>query len=93
MNQLVKAVALDEYISDFPVRLIFNNQTEANSKNGTNRIEKGFLGAYSNIAGGYAEGNLSNVALMWIINEVSNAGVLYNKPTIYSSKKQKNYSN
>ena len=81
-NKVAQAVALNEHRSGFPVRSIFNNQSDANAKNGTNRIERGFLGAHSDIGGGYAEGNLSNVALMWIINEARKAGVHFNESTI-----------
>lgn len=81
-KRVAQAVALNEHRSGFPVRSIFNNQSDANAKNGTNRIERGFLGAHSDIGGGYAEGNLSNVALMWIINEARKAGVHFNESTI-----------
>lgn len=84
-NKVAQAVALNEHRSGFPVRSIFNNQAEANTKNGTNRIERGFLGAHSDIGGGYAEGNLSNASLMWIINEGRKAGVKFNENKITSN--------
>ena len=38
-RRVAQAVALNEHRSGFPVRSIFNNQSDANAKNGTNRIE------------------------------------------------------
>ena len=38
------------------------------------RLEKGFLGAHSDIGGGYKSGDLSNVALMWMIKQAKEKG-------------------
>lgn len=41
------------------------------------RIEQGFLGVHSDIGGGYNDGDLSNVALMWMIDQARNIGVKF----------------
>ena len=35
------------------------------------RLEKGFLGAHSDIGGGYKDGDLSDVSLVWMANEAN----------------------
>lgn len=61
---IVHAVAANENRAEFARRSIYTNQTDANSKNdktidGKYRLEKGFLGAHSDIGGGYKSGDLS----------------------------------
>ena len=63
------AVALNEHRTLFPVESI-----EGAPAGGT-RIERGFIGAHSDIGGSYAEGDLSDVALGWMHAQASNAGV------------------
>ena len=71
-KRVVHAVAVNEHRAGFHVRSIHNS---SGSTSASNRIDKGFLGAHSDIGGGYAEGDLSDVALMWVINEARNAGI------------------
>ena len=76
---IVHAVATNENRAEFARRSIYINQTEANSKNdktidGKYRLEKGFLGTHSDIGGGYESGDLSNVALMWMIKQAQEKG-------------------
>ncbi|MDI4498970.1 hypothetical protein E6P70_10170 [Moraxella nonliquefaciens] len=67
-NKVVHAVAVNEHRSGFAVRSIFNDQNQAKTyANSTNRIERGFLGAHSDIGGGYKSGDLSDLSLLWII--------------------------
>ncbi len=73
-NRVVHAVAVNEHRSGFHVRSIFNAN---DNKNRSNRLERGFMGAHSDIGGGYAEGDLSDVSLMWIINEAKKAGIKF----------------
>ncbi|MBT3017804.1 MAG: DUF2235 domain-containing protein [Candidatus Thiodiazotropha endolucinida] len=42
--------------------------------NSATRIERGFIGAHSDIGGSYAEGDLSDVAFMWMVRQAENAG-------------------
>lgn len=74
-KRVVQAVAVNEHRSGFHGRSIFNSQKEANAGDKKNRIERGFLGAHADIGGGYPEGDLSDVALMWVVKEAELAGV------------------
>ncbi|MBE2893512.1 phospholipase effector Tle1 domain-containing protein [Spirabiliibacterium falconis] len=42
--------------------------------NGKYRLEQGFMGAHSDIGGGYESGDLSNVTLMWMIKHAQEKG-------------------
>ncbi|OBX83885.1 phospholipase effector Tle1 domain-containing protein [Moraxella nonliquefaciens] len=73
---IVHAVATNENRAEFARRSIYTSQTDANSKNdktidGKYRLEKGFLGAHSDIGGGYKDGDLSDVTLVWMANEAN----------------------
>lgn len=43
------------------------------------RLERGFVGAHSDIGGGYADGDLSDLALMWMVQRAREAGVAMNE--------------
>jgi hypothetical protein len=65
------ANALNEYRgggANFNSRSILANPNQGSS---ATRVEKGFLGAHSDIGGGYATGDLSDVALMWMIEQAN----------------------
>ncbi|MES9993849.1 MAG: DUF2235 domain-containing protein, partial [Candidatus Thiodiazotropha sp.] len=66
------AVAANEHRADFAGVSIHDSPTTANSDT---RIERGFIGAHSDIGGGYAEGDLSDVAFMWMVQQAEHAGV------------------
>jgi RHS repeat-associated protein len=71
---VVHATALNEYRGsaiEFPSESIRGAPAPAN----TTRIERGFLGAHSDIGGGYPEGNLAAVALSWMVGQAKLAGV------------------
>lgn len=75
-KKVVHAVAVNEHRGQFHGRSIFNNQADANTYNnkvlnGTHYLELGFLGAHSDIGGGYHEGDLSDVTLVWMANEAN----------------------
>lgn len=55
----------------FPLESIGANSNTA----GATRIELGFLGTHADIGGGYADNALSKVALAWMIEQATNAGV------------------
>lgn len=68
------AVAVNEHrggLSNFDVRSILG----PSQKSAENRIEQGFIGAHSDIGGGYASGDLSDVALMWMLNQARQRGI------------------
>lgn len=76
------AVALNEHrgdLIDFDGRSILQKPT---SPNGGNRIEMGFVGSHSDIGGGYGTGDLSDVALMWMIKQAKDQGIKFRDPFI-----------
>jgi RHS repeat-associated protein len=68
---VAQAVALNEYRTLFPLESIDRGATPAS----TTRIERGFLGSHSDIGGGFADGDLSKVALNWMVAQAISAGV------------------
>ena len=46
------------------------------------RIERGFIGAYADIGGGFltSDSQLAQVALTWMVNQATAAGVTMNTP-------------
>lgn len=63
------AVALNEH------RVLFPGESIARSPLGGVRIERGFIGAHSDVGGSYSEGDLSDVALGWMHAQAGAAGV------------------
>jgi hypothetical protein len=55
----------------FPLESIGANGSAA----GATRIELGFLGSHSDIGGGFADNELSKVALAWMLEQATKAGV------------------
>ncbi|MES9971367.1 MAG: DUF2235 domain-containing protein, partial [Candidatus Thiodiazotropha sp.] len=70
------AVAVNEHRADFAGVSIHDSPSTANS---VTRIERGFIGAHSDIGGGYAEGDLSDVAFMWMVQQAERAGVVMDR--------------
>lgn len=88
-NTVVQAIAVNELRSGFAARSIYTSAADAKLnnnkvKNGKFRLERGFLGAHSDIGGGYAEGDLSNVALTWMFKQAMDTGVKLEIPGEYS---------
>ena len=82
-KKVVHAVAVNEHRAHFHGRSIFDNQTQATKfANSANRVERGFLGAHSDIGGGYKEGDLSDVSLMWVIQEAKKASIKFDDTKI-----------
>ncbi len=82
VKHAVHAVALNEYrggAGDFDLRSIRDSFGQTSSGN---RIEKGFIGAHSDIGGGYGTGDLSDVALMWIITQAKSQGIGFDDAAI-----------
>lgn len=80
------AVAVNEQRVNFNARSIFNNQEDdilnVVRTDGKVRVEKGFMGAHSDIGGGYNMGDLSDVSLMWMIDQAKIAGVEFDNTKI-----------
>ncbi|QOY94465.1 DUF2235 domain-containing protein [Massilia sp. UMI-21] len=75
------AVALNEYRGDpvsFHLRSILGSQQSSQA----NRVEQGFVGAHSDVGGGYATGDLSDVALMWMLNQAKQQGIKFDEDRI-----------
>jgi RHS repeat-associated protein len=62
------AVALNEHRSLFPLE----------GATGTAVIERGFIGSHADVGGGNAEGDLSDVSLVWMVRMAEQAGVRMN---------------
>ena len=78
----VQAVALNEHrggASNFDGRSIFDAQSTQNT---TNRIELGFVGSHADIGGGYGTGDLSDAALMWIIQQAKSQGIKFTEKVV-----------
>ena len=84
---IAQAVALNEYrgngflsrpagsVGAFPLESIMPGQFSSAPAAGQTRIERGFLGSHSDIGGGYAQGDLSRIALDWMVSQAGLAGV------------------
>lgn len=71
---VAQAVALNEYRGAavaFPLESIIGRASPA----GVTRIERGFLGSHSDIGGGFPDGDLARVALIWMVDQARTAGV------------------
>lgn len=71
----VHAVALNEHRGggdDFDLRSIMDRPGQTSS---ANRLEKAFIGSHSNIGGGFGTGDLSDVALMWMVEQAKGQGI------------------
>ena len=72
---VAQAVALNEYRSLFPSESIMARPQSVIPVAGQTRIERGFLGSHSDIGGSFADGDWSKVALVWMVNQATAAGV------------------
>ena len=78
IEYVAQAVAVNEHRVKFPLLSIDDSAGAAGFT--ANRVEKGFIGAHSDIGGGYAGsdgdgGDLSDVALNWMHAQAVSAGV------------------
>lgn len=76
---VAQAVALNEYrgnVVKFPLESIMGVPVS----NDRTRIERGFLGSHSDIGGGFEQGDLSKVALVWMVDQAKAAGVKMSNP-------------
>ena len=81
---VAQAMALNEYrdsVVSFPMESIRGAPTPQD----TTRIERGFLGAHSDIGGGYPDGELAKVAFAWMVSQANLAGVKMNdQPSLHT---------
>ena len=77
-KRVSQAVALNEHRSVFPLESIMGDAVPPLQT----RIERGFLGAHSDIGGGYhsSEDDLAKVALVWMVDQARAAGVTMAEP-------------
>ena len=86
VNYVAHAVSVNENRDAFNAVSIHRDGAIRNS---FTRVEKGFLGAHADIGGGYAEGDLSDVALMWMFQQAEKVNVeknLINMDLVRSSE-------
>jgi hypothetical protein len=87
IKHVAHAVAVNEDRKDFhaisihssPFNSVGVQSSFSANRNTESRMELGFLGAHSDIGGGYSEGDLSDVALMWMVQRAEEAGVKINR--------------
>lgn len=75
IGRVSHAVAVNEHRALFPLESVETAYADRGS--GSNTVEMGFIGAHADIGGGYMEeeGDLSDVALNWMWNQMVLAGV------------------
>jgi RHS repeat-associated protein len=73
IGKVAHAVALNEHRWLFPLASV-SPAAGASVTNGR-VVEQGFIGAHSNIGGGYADSDLSDIALQWMYRQAVAAGV------------------
>ncbi|HEU4458269.1 MAG TPA: RHS repeat-associated core domain-containing protein [Methylibium sp.] len=71
-EHVAHAVALNEHRSLFPGESIMGVQASTDRT----RVERGFLGAHSDIGGSFPDGDLARVALVWMVDQATAAGVV-----------------
>lgn len=84
VKHVAHAVALNEHRGepiDFDVRSIL----KWGQQSSPHRIEQGFIGAHSDIGGGYPSGDLSDVALMWMIMQAERQGIKFKNDVIIAA--------
>lgn len=74
-SHVAHAVAMNEYRNLFPLESIAEGQFSDKPVPGQVRIERGFIGAHSDIGGSFADGDLAKVALTWMVEQATAAGV------------------
>ncbi|MDY0071190.1 MAG: RHS repeat-associated core domain-containing protein [Thauera sp.] len=74
-QHVAQAVAVNEYRGlavAFPLESILGGPVPAHQA----RIERGFLGAHSDIGGGFVDGELARIALNWMVEQAKQAGLM-----------------
>ncbi len=86
VEHVAHAVAATENRIDFQAISIFESAEEASQLRGSRgvRTERGFIGAHSDIGGGYAEGDLSDIAFLWMVRQAEISGAKFDLKEIES---------
>jgi hypothetical protein len=82
----VHANALNEHrggLANFHALSILPNASAADNPW---RIERGFLGAHSDIGGSYSTGDLSDISLMWMVEQAAKVGVNVDMEMVEANK-------
>jgi RHS repeat-associated protein len=79
-THVAHAVALNEYRNLFPLESIMAGPYSSPIVPGQTRIERGFLGSHSDIGGSFSDRDLAKVAMLWMVNQATAAGVTMLKP-------------
>ena len=90
-SYVAQAVALNEYrgktlrslpgsVGAFPLESIMDGMYSPLPTSGQTSIERGFLGSHSDIGGGFEQGALADVALVWMVDQATAAGVSMQAP-------------
>ena len=81
MKYVAQAVAVNEHRTLFPGESIYSSPSSASSSAGI-RNEVGFIGAHADIGGRFltTDSQLAQVALTWMVNQATAAGVSMNAP-------------
>ena len=74
IGRVAHAVALNEHRTLFPLSSV--SPVAGASLSSGRVVEQGFVGAHSDIGGGYDDSDLSDIALQWMYNQAIDAGVL-----------------
>ncbi|MES2319827.1 MAG: DUF2235 domain-containing protein [Pseudomonadota bacterium] len=82
VKHAVHAIGLNENRGNLANFNLHSITTAPGTASTSSRIEKGFIGAHSDIGGGYKTGDLSDVTLMWMIGQAEGQGIKFNKKTI-----------
>jgi uncharacterized protein (DUF2235 family) len=73
IGHVAQAVALNEHRFLFPLSSV--SPVAGASITSGNLVERGFIGAHSDVGGGYADSDLSDVALQWMYQQAVGARV------------------
>jgi hypothetical protein len=78
-----QALAMNEYrggLANFNARSIKISPDDPNS---ATRVEEGFVGSHADIGGGYGTGDLSDVALMWMLDQAASQKIQFNMNVVH----------
>ncbi|MGO0309014.1 phospholipase effector Tle1 domain-containing protein [Endozoicomonas acroporae] len=71
IDRVAQAVALNEHRDEFSLSSV--ERDERNAGSDSKVIEQGFIGAHTDVGGGYADGDLSDAPLQWMFMQAKSA--------------------
>jgi uncharacterized protein (DUF2235 family) len=81
------ALAIDERRKLFIPTLWEKSDEVKNNPNHPQKMEqRWFIGAHSNVGGGYADSHLSDIALKWLVSKAAETGLYFNPSEIDAIK-------